>query len=126
MTTMPEPLSQHAQPEPSPWDALQAVLHAHYHEPDLEAARVLYSAVAAHRLTGQPVWLMLVAPPQFAIQVSAHDHIRIGDIAKLILKLVCERQRDRITASFEDLNIKITVARNARMKAAVQAFEFRN
>ena len=63
MTTTPEPLSQHAQPEPSPWDALQAVLLAHYHEPDLEAVRALFAAVAAHHLPGQPVWLMLVAPP---------------------------------------------------------------
>ena len=63
MTTMPEPLSRHAHPEPTPWDALQAVLLAHYHEPDLEAARTLFAAVAAHRLPGQPVWLMLVAPP---------------------------------------------------------------
>ncbi len=50
-------------PKISPWDALQAVLLAHYHEPDLEAARTLFAAVAAHRLPGQPVWLMLVAPP---------------------------------------------------------------
>ena len=33
------------------------------YEPDLETARVVYAAVAAHRLSGQPVWLMLVAPP---------------------------------------------------------------
>ena len=67
MTTTPEPLPRDTQPEPpaefGPWDSLQAVLQAHYHQPDLEAVRVLYSAVAAHRLPGQPVWLILVAPP---------------------------------------------------------------
>ena len=63
MTTMPELLPVYAPPEPSPWDALQAVLQAHYHDPDLEAARALYAAVAAHRLAGQLVWIMLVSAP---------------------------------------------------------------
>jgi hypothetical protein len=40
-----------------------AALCVHYHDPDVEAAWVLYSAVAAHFLTGPPVWLMVVAPP---------------------------------------------------------------
>src|SRR5688572_11975447 len=47
----------------NPWDAVVAVLNAHYYEPDIEAARVLYSGVAAHDLKGQPVWPMAVAPP---------------------------------------------------------------
>ena len=67
MTTTPELLRRDAQPAPlaesSPWESLEAVLLAHCHDPDLEAVRVLFSAVAAHRLPGQPVWLMLVAPP---------------------------------------------------------------
>jgi len=38
-------------------------LKAHFHNPDIEAIRVVYSSVAAHRLPGQPVWPMAVAPP---------------------------------------------------------------
>jgi hypothetical protein len=38
-------------------------LRRHYYQPDLQAARGLYAALAAHDLTGQPVWPMLVAPP---------------------------------------------------------------
>lgn len=45
------------------WEAVVASLLAHHHEPDLQAARALYSALAAHRLPRQPVWPMLVAPP---------------------------------------------------------------
>ena len=45
------------------WEAVVAVLRTHYHDPDIQAARVLYSAVAAHGLAGQPVWPMAVAPP---------------------------------------------------------------
>ena len=44
------------------WSTVERVLLAHHHEPDLQAARALYSALAAHRLAGQPVWPMLVAP----------------------------------------------------------------
>src|SRR5579863_3653749 len=40
-----------------------AVLREHHFRPDIQAARGLYAAVAAHRLPGQPVWPMLVAPP---------------------------------------------------------------
>ena len=45
------------------WEQVEAALLAHHHQPDLDAARLLYAAVAAHRLKGQPVWSMLVAPP---------------------------------------------------------------
>jgi len=45
------------------WEKLEAAMVAHYHEPEIEAARVLFSAVAAHRLPGPPVWPMVVAPP---------------------------------------------------------------
>ena len=48
---------------PSPWERVEAVLSHHYFEPDLQAARALYAAIAAHRLIGQPVWPMLVGPP---------------------------------------------------------------
>jgi hypothetical protein len=46
-----------------PWDEVVRVLNTHYHEPDIQAARALYSGVAAHDLKGQPVWPMAVAPP---------------------------------------------------------------
>ena len=45
------------------WETVVRVLRTHYHDPDIEAARALYAAVAAHDLTGQPVWPMAVAPP---------------------------------------------------------------
>jgi hypothetical protein len=45
------------------WQQVESVLSKHFHKCDLEAARVFLSAVAAHRLKGQPVWPMLVAPP---------------------------------------------------------------
>jgi hypothetical protein len=45
------------------WNEVVRVLNTHYHEPDVEAARVLYAAVAAHDLRGQRVWPMAVAPP---------------------------------------------------------------
>ncbi len=45
------------------WQEVEATLRAHYHKPDVQAARVLFSAVAAHLLPGPPVWVMLVAPP---------------------------------------------------------------
>jgi hypothetical protein len=45
------------------WQRVEAVLLKHHHQPDLQAARIVYAAVAAHRLPGSPVWPMLVAPP---------------------------------------------------------------
>jgi hypothetical protein len=45
------------------WSHVAAVLKQHYHNPDIDAVRVVYSAVAAHDLQGQPVWPMAVAPP---------------------------------------------------------------
>jgi hypothetical protein len=45
------------------WNRVEAALLAHHHKPDLQAARALYAALAAHSLSGQPVWPMLVAPP---------------------------------------------------------------
>jgi hypothetical protein len=37
---------------PSLCEAVVTVLQKHFREPDIEAARVVYSAVAAHRLSG--------------------------------------------------------------------------
>ena len=45
------------------FDGVREVLERHFYKPDVMGARVLYSGVAAHRLSGQPVWVMLVAPP---------------------------------------------------------------
>jgi len=60
-------MSQPAPAEPNQqladWQRVEAVLLKHHHQPDLQAARIVYAAVAAHRLPGSPVWPMLVAPP---------------------------------------------------------------
>ena len=45
------------------WDLMVETLQELLYEPDLQAARALYASVAAHDLSGQPVWPMLVAPP---------------------------------------------------------------
>src|ERR1035437_1626305 len=45
------------------WRKVKKVLLVHYHEPELQAAQALCAAIAAHKLPGQPVWPMLVAPP---------------------------------------------------------------
>lgn len=50
-------------PISSLWGEVEEVLVRHYHKPDIEGARALYSAVAAHYLVGPPVWPMIVAPP---------------------------------------------------------------
>jgi hypothetical protein len=47
----------------SAWEGVEVAILKHHHKPDLQAARILYSAVAAHCLPGAPVWPMLVAPP---------------------------------------------------------------
>jgi hypothetical protein len=36
------------------WKAVETVLKKHHHNVDTEAARAVYSAVAAHRLEGAP------------------------------------------------------------------------
>jgi hypothetical protein len=45
------------------WTKVESVLLKHYYGPDLEAARIVYACVAAHKLPGAPVWPMIVAPP---------------------------------------------------------------
>jgi hypothetical protein len=45
------------------WAEVEIALLDHFYDPDLQAARAFYAAVAAHDLTGQPVWPILVAPP---------------------------------------------------------------
>lgn len=46
-----------------PWQRVVSVMQTHFHEPDVQGARAVYAAVAAHQLEGQPVWPMIVAPP---------------------------------------------------------------
>ena len=48
---------------PEPWANVVRVMRTHFHEPDVQGARAVYAAVAAHRLKGQPVRPMIVAPP---------------------------------------------------------------
>ena len=57
-----ETVTSQASASPS-WAAVEDVLRKHHHQPDLDAARALCGAVAAHNLPGAPVWPMLVAPP---------------------------------------------------------------
>jgi hypothetical protein len=46
------------------WTEVQVALYTHFYEPDIEAARAFYAALAAHGLKeGKPVWPMIVAPP---------------------------------------------------------------
>jgi hypothetical protein len=45
------------------WRGVERVLKEHYHQPDVQAARAIYSAVAAHMLAGPAVWPMIVGPP---------------------------------------------------------------
>ena len=45
------------------WEDVEAAIQGHHHNPDLQAAKAFSAAMAAHRLTGAPVWPMLVAPP---------------------------------------------------------------
>lgn len=43
---------------------VEAVLHKHYHNPDIEAARLILAAAAAHAFkTHVPVWVLAIAPP---------------------------------------------------------------
>jgi hypothetical protein len=47
----------------SNWSAVETALLDHHFRPDLQAARAVYAGIAAHRLSGTPVWIMNVAPP---------------------------------------------------------------
>jgi hypothetical protein len=49
--------------ESDAWTPVELVLREHSYNPDLQGARALYASIAAHRLDGQPVWTMVVAPP---------------------------------------------------------------
>ena len=45
------------------WNTVVEVMQRRFHDADVQGARAVYAAVAAHRLQGQPVWPMAVAPP---------------------------------------------------------------
>ena len=45
------------------WRVVKDVLVKHFHKPDVQAVRAVLAAVAAHDLSGAPVWPMIVAPP---------------------------------------------------------------
>jgi hypothetical protein len=44
------------------WSEVERVLLVHYYEPELQGVPALCAAIAAHKLRGQPVWPMVVAP----------------------------------------------------------------
>ncbi len=46
-----------------PWESVVRLLRTHYVDPDIEAAKVVFAAVAAHKLKDHPpAWVMAVAP----------------------------------------------------------------
>lgn len=46
------------------WPEVERVLLSKFHEPDIEAAKVLFACVAAHKIeTHPPAWLLMIAPP---------------------------------------------------------------
>jgi hypothetical protein len=101
------------------WLRVEEVLSRHYFKPDLQAARALYAAVAAHRLTdGRPVWPMLIGPPgsmktelltgmecldkvHFVDQITANTFIS-GHIVRVsrLIRLVCSIGWGRLRSLF--------------------------
>lgn len=59
MTTQP---LAYTEPGEKFWRAVESVIREHHHKPDIQAARALFAAIAAHRLKEAAVWPMLVAP----------------------------------------------------------------
>jgi hypothetical protein len=47
----------------SNWQRVEKVYTDHFHNPDMQAVKAVYSSFAAHNLAGQPVWPLLVGPP---------------------------------------------------------------
>lgn len=46
------------------WSRIENILTANFHNPDLEAAKVFFACVAAHRIIERPAaWLLMIAPP---------------------------------------------------------------
>lgn len=45
------------------WSRVESVFHRNFDHPDMEAVRRVFACFAAHDLTGQPVWPLLVGPP---------------------------------------------------------------
>jgi hypothetical protein len=56
--------AQHSLHAPESWQAVADVLGKHYRNPDIEAARILCAALAAHALKDfPPAWCLAIAPP---------------------------------------------------------------
>ncbi len=53
----------HERGDDSSWNLVVDAMKKHFYQPDLEAVRAAYAAIAAHALSDQPVWTMSVAPP---------------------------------------------------------------
>jgi hypothetical protein len=48
---------------PTAWERVESILRENYNEPDIEAAKIFYSVVAAHCITEYPpCWLLGIAP----------------------------------------------------------------
>lgn len=46
------------------WQRVEQVILDNFHEPEIQAAKVLFACLAAHRITNHPpAWLLLIAPP---------------------------------------------------------------
>ena len=61
MTTQPLALAS-TEPGEKFLRAVEGVIREHHYKPDIQAARALFAAIAAHQLEGAAVWPMLVAP----------------------------------------------------------------
>ena len=64
-----------------PWYGLKKTMEKHFFAPDLVAVRAVCAAVAAHRLKGAPVWIILKGPPSSgksfleAFRALPHTHL---------------------------------------------------
>src|ERR1039457_6283899 len=59
---MPDPAKRPTRGSPE-WQQIEKIYAKHFYRPDMQAVRAVYAGFAAHQLTGQPVWPMLVGPP---------------------------------------------------------------
>lgn len=52
-----------AGPFTSNWHRVEAVFNRHFDNPDMQAVKAVLGSYAAHAISGQPVWPLLVGPP---------------------------------------------------------------